>query len=65
MPAEAMDRVEALRVVFRSLDDDDSGSLDMDEVLRLLVECVCQRLTLDEAIAYFETLDADGDGTID
>ena len=65
MPAEAMDRVEALRVVFRSLDDDDSGSLDMDEVLRLLVEGVCQRLTLDEAIAYFETLDADGDGTID
>ena len=60
----AMDRSEALRVVFHALDGDDSGSIEIEEVLHLATG-MCQTMSEDDARAWFKEMDKDGDATVD
>ena len=60
----AMDRSEALRVVFHALDGDDSGSIEIGEVLHLATG-MCQTMSEDDARAWFQEMDKDGDATVD
>ena len=59
----AMDRSEALRVVFHALDGDDSGSIEIEEVLHLATG-MCQTMSEDDARAWFQEMDRDGDATV-
>ena len=59
-----MDRSEALRVVFHALDGDDSGSIEIEEVLHLATG-MCQTMSEDDARAWFKEMDKDGDATVD
>ena len=60
----AIDRSEALRVVFHALDGDDSGSIEIEEVLHLATG-MCQTMSEDDARAWFKEMDKDGDATVD
>ena len=61
---ELLDRPEALRMVFKSLDADDSGSIDMNELLTLATG-ICPAMTEEECREMFKFLDSDGDAKVD
>lgn len=64
MPAMGLDRPDALRAVFRSLDADDSGAIELDELLTLATG-ICPSMSEEECREMFNFLDADGDAKVD
>jgi len=61
---QLLDRPEALRAVFRSLDVDDSGAIEMHELLTLATG-MCPAMSEEACKALFKRLDADGDAKVD